>query len=205
MIESTKQPAPPVSRWLAVTPIVCALTDRFPMLGTLHWRHALVHVAAAAALAAVLILVSCVLAAWGFEGRWLPALSDIRDELLSNWTLLVSALGFLTAIIQVFRWPRPARDGAASLPQRIAYTSRAGERFVDVDRIDWIEAQGNYVALHVGPRAHLVRETLANIQRQLDPARFVRIARRASRGHRKATRDHWQRRNQATCAADQSP
>jgi hypothetical protein len=218
----------------AFTPFVCALTERFPVQGSLRWRHALLHVVAAAVLAAVLIVISCVLAAWGFEGRWLPTLGDIRDELLSNWTLLVFALTFLTAIIHLLRLPRTEPCGAPMLPQRIAYKSRKGESFVDVDHIDWIEAQGNYVALHVGPRAHLLRETLANIQRQLDPARFVRIHRRAivavdritaiqpegngdatlrlvdgrelraSRSHRKAIRDHWQRLNKATGAADQS-
>ena len=183
-------------------------------------------------LAAVLIVISCVLAAWGFQGHWLPTLRDIRDELISNWTLLVFALTFLTAILHVLRVPRPAPRGGVPYAQRIAFKSRNGESFVAVDRIDWIETQGNYVALHVGPRAHLVRETLANIQKQLDPACFVRIHRRAivavdrisairpegngdatlrladgqelraSRSHRQAIRDHWHGRTLATNAGD---
>jgi len=61
------------------------------------------------------------------------------------------------------------------------------------------------VAPPVGPRAHLVRETLAKIQQHLVPTRFVRIHRRASRSHRKAIRDHCQRRILATSAANRSP
>jgi len=54
-----------------------------------------------------------------------------------------------------------------------------GERmfFVPVERIDWLEAEGNYVRLHCGREAHLVRATLSGMEEQLDPARFTRIHR----------------------------
>ena len=42
-----------------------------------------------------------------------------------------------------------------------------------------IEAEGNYVALWVKGRAHLVRETMKGIETKLDPARFVRVHRSA--------------------------
>jgi two-component system LytT family response regulator len=51
--------------------------------------------------------------------------------------------------------------------------------FVAVDRIDWIGAEGNYISLHVGTSTHLMRETMTGVERQLDPARFVRIHRSA--------------------------
>ena len=43
--------------------------------------------------------------------------------------------------------------------------------------IDWVEAYGNYARLHVGTRAHLIRETMGNLERALDPAGFARIHR----------------------------
>jgi len=49
--------------------------------------------------------------------------------------------------------------------------------FVAVDDIDWIEAYGNYVRLHVGKSVHLIRETLGNIERKLDATRFARVHR----------------------------
>src|SRR5215212_733939 len=48
---------------------------------------------------------------------------------------------------------------------------------VKTAEIDWVEAYGNYARLHVGPRAHLIRETMNNLERALDPARFARIHR----------------------------
>ena len=57
--------------------------------------------------------------------------------------------------------------------------TRAGRTsVVNVDDIDWIESDGNYVTLHVGLQRHLVRGTLTATATQLDPTRFVRIHRR---------------------------
>ena len=57
--------------------------------------------------------------------------------------------------------------------------TRAGRTsVVNVDEIDWIESDGNYVSLHVGPQRHLVRGTLTATASQLDPGRFIRIHRR---------------------------
>jgi two-component system, LytTR family, response regulator len=49
--------------------------------------------------------------------------------------------------------------------------------FVGVAEVDWLEASGNYVTLHVGGKTHLVHETMANMLTKLDPAVFVRIHR----------------------------
>ncbi len=51
--------------------------------------------------------------------------------------------------------------------------------FVDVDEVDWLEAAGNYVRLHVGDRQHLVRDTIKNLESRLDPKSFIRIHRSA--------------------------
>ena len=46
-----------------------------------------------------------------------------------------------------------------------------------VDEIDWIEADGNYAKLHIGPKSHLLREKMHDLEKQLDPDKFVRIHR----------------------------
>jgi two-component system LytT family response regulator len=43
--------------------------------------------------------------------------------------------------------------------------------------VDWIEAAGNYVKIHVGGQSHLVRDTLARLEAVLDPSLFARIHR----------------------------
>ena len=49
--------------------------------------------------------------------------------------------------------------------------------FLRTDEIDWVEAAGNYVRLHVGSDAHLQRETMNAIEAKLDPQKFFRIHR----------------------------
>ena len=49
--------------------------------------------------------------------------------------------------------------------------------FLRTQEIDWIEAAGNYVRLHLGEESHLFRETMNNMEGRLDAQRFVRIHR----------------------------
>jgi two-component system LytT family response regulator len=51
--------------------------------------------------------------------------------------------------------------------------------FVRTVDIDWCEAAGNYVRLHIGQQQHLVRGTMTHIEADLDPTQFVRIHRSA--------------------------
>lgn len=62
-------------------------------------------------------------------------------------------------------------------PERIVLKSAGRVSFLKVDEVDWVEAEGNYVRLHVGPNSHLLRETMKNIEGRLDPDRFIRIHR----------------------------
>jgi two-component system LytT family response regulator len=73
--------------------------------------------------------------------------------------------------------PAPAAPPAPTHTGRLLV--KEGERmfFVPVERVDWLEAEGNYVRLHCGRDAHLVRATLGGMEEQLDARRFTRIHR----------------------------
>ncbi|MGA9855276.1 MAG: LytTR family transcriptional regulator DNA-binding domain-containing protein [Gammaproteobacteria bacterium] len=60
---------------------------------------------------------------------------------------------------------------------RFAVKSVGRTVFVATDSVDWLETAGNYVCLHAGKETHLVRETMNQIETQLDPGQFVRIHR----------------------------
>jgi two-component system, LytTR family, response regulator len=49
--------------------------------------------------------------------------------------------------------------------------------FLRSDTIDWVEAAGKFVQLHVGKTVHSVRQSMAELEHQLDPTRFLRISR----------------------------
>jgi len=67
--------------------------------------------------------------------------------------------------------------GFSRVQQRIMVRSGGRTLFLGVNEIDWIEAEGNYVRLHVGKESHLMRETMNAIGQQLDPQQFQRIHR----------------------------
>jgi len=61
--------------------------------------------------------------------------------------------------------------------QRLVVPSGQRSVFIRTEQIDWIEAERNYIRLHVGGRAYLLRENLSRIESALDPTMFCRIHR----------------------------
>jgi two-component system, LytTR family, response regulator len=59
------------------------------------------------------------------------------------------------------------------------FAIKTGEKvlFVRAVDVDSIEAEGNYVRLKTGDTSHLLRDTINNIESQVDPRMFVRIHR----------------------------
>ena len=50
-------------------------------------------------------------------------------------------------------------------------------RFVQATDVDYIEADGNYIIMHVADTRHRVRASLRDVSRQLDPRVFMRVHR----------------------------
>lgn len=69
------------------------------------------------------------------------------------------------------------RATPGKLWDRLVIKSQGTSHLVMVEDIDWIEAAGVYVTLHVGGREFLYRAGLATLTGRLDPFRFVRIHR----------------------------
>lgn len=88
-----------------------------------------------------------------------------------------------------------AEPPAQPSPTALAHTARGPGRFahrivvrdgaqvhvIPVERIEFVEAQDDYVSIHehaaAGTRSHLKHQPLAELAESLDPARFVRIHR----------------------------
>ena len=127
----------------------------------------------------VLIVISCVLAAWVLMGQIVPSVAEVRSELAGNWLLLTFALCAFAAISQAMNlFPRRSSQPTPVAVKTIAVKTRGRLDSLDLASIEWIESQGNYLALHVGGRSHLIRETLQSFASRLDPDRFIRVHRR---------------------------
>jgi len=85
--------------------------------------------------------------------------------------------GKLAALLQRYGAEAPARPGRQRYLDRLLVKASGTVTLLRVVEIDWIDAEGDYVRIHVGKSWHLLRETMKNLEGQLDPARFVRIHR----------------------------
>jgi two-component system LytT family response regulator len=106
--------------------------------------------------------------------RWIRSESPDEDERLRT---------LLREVLQGAGQMAPAGDGGSATDgagrlDRFLVKRGGKSTLVRAEDVDWIESEGNYVSLHVGPQSHLVRSTLAACADSLDPRKFVRIHRR---------------------------
>ena len=71
------------------------------------------------------------------------------------------------------------RARAAPVRTRFLIPVREKTIVVEAAQIDWIEAADYYVSLHAGNASHLLRQTMDDIEQQLDPHQFFRVHRSA--------------------------
>lgn len=178
---------------LALLPALLAFDRRVP-LGSGQWRrnlpwhgvasvvYSMVHVVAMVALregAYALVGERYDFGDW--PTQWLyEYLKDVRTYFLS------------LAIVYGYRFIVLRLQGEASLlatpdegppvepierPDRFLVRKLGREFLVAADDIEWLEADGNYVNLHVKGRLYPLRSTMTAIEPRLDPTRFQRVHR----------------------------
>ena len=96
------------------------------------------------------------------------------------------ALAWAKAAVRRDRGEAPAALPPAALAElradrkpleRVTIKTSGRIYFLNTSDIEWVEAAGNYLRLHVGGKTHLLRETMNNLEARLDPDRFWRIHR----------------------------
>ena len=77
--------------------------------------------------------------------------------------------------------PELAREARApgERPQRLVVRDGTRVHVIPLEKLDYAEAQDDYVALHSAGKSYLKQQTIASLEALLDPARFVRIHRSA--------------------------
>jgi two-component system LytT family response regulator len=108
------------------------------------------------------------------EARFREALARARERLRSLQALELS---------RRFSLPDGTPDHRSSAqiaaPRRLVIGTNGGDLIVDVAEITWIEADDYYAAVHAAGRRHLVRESLASLEKRLDGSQFIRVHRSA--------------------------
>jgi len=103
--------------------------------------------------------------------RFAAAMSRVR-ETLGQPAAPTGMEDQLRRLLEEVRQQRPA------FAERLVVKSSGRVVFIKVAQIDWVDAAGNYVKLNLhGGESHLLRETMAGLERRLDPQKFLRIHR----------------------------
>ena len=180
---------------LAMVPAVVLFAQRFP-LQLRDWRRLLpIHAAASVLYSVVHVLAMVGLRKAAYSsvgesydfGNW-PR--ELAYEYLKDWQSYLGVLVILTLYhLLLLRLQGEARlldapddqgDTPADpveRPDRFLVRKLGKEFLLAANDIEYLQASGNYVNLHVRGRAYPLRATMAGIEPRMDPARFVRVHR----------------------------
>ena len=178
---------------LALVPLVIAFERRVPLGFDCFRRNLPLHALATVAFSllhvgAMVGLRKLVYLAMGAHydfGYW-PR--ELFYEYLKDWRTYATILLVVTAYrLLLLRLQGEARllvepdEGPAlepvERPDRFLVRKLGKEFLVAANDIEFLQASGNYVNLHVRGRDYPLRSTMAAIEPRMDPARFVRVHR----------------------------
>lgn len=174
-------------------PVLIAFDRRYPLQLHLLHRNLPRHLLFTVPFSMVHILGMVILrhAAYAFTetsyrfGPW-------SAELIYEYVKDVRTYAALLALIYLYRFVLVRLQGEASLlgkpddgdpvdpvdrPERILVRKLGKEFLIRVGDVEWIEASGNYVNLHVAQRVYPLRDTMSAIEQRFDPSRFRRVHR----------------------------
>jgi two-component system LytT family response regulator len=102
------------------------------------------------------------------KGRFDRAVQRARDHMKNDRGARLARQ--TVALLQELR-------GRTQCLERLVIKSASRIFFLKTSEIDWVEAEGKYVRIHVGKESHLLRQAIGDLEGQLDPKQFFRIHR----------------------------
>jgi two-component system LytT family response regulator len=105
------------------------------------------------------------------QDRFSKTLTRARQRILANNTKEISEK--LNSLIVTFSQNKPGEKYLT----KFVIKSGGKISFINVDELNYIEADGNYLTLHTANSKHLYRDTITNVAEKLNPDLFVRIHR----------------------------
>jgi two-component system, LytTR family, response regulator len=103
------------------------------------------------------------------EERFCKAVDRAKLQ-IANRSTHAASIGRLAGEIQQARQTQPG-------PQRLIVRSKGRVELLKVDEIDWIEADHNYLRIHVGKEVHMLRQSIGEFEGRFCPDTFLRIHR----------------------------
>ena len=189
VVRAISRPALASSIWIVLSIAIAALTRSLPPIRLeapvrVHPRAVGLHLAAAVLVTFVLnaafhaIYPATVESSVPWTTRVLHAgVANLHLNFGAYWIVVIATL--LT--LKLTTASSTERTSARTPPPAHSITVRSGSEQirVPVGDIRWIEGAGDYARLHTEGAEHLLSERMKNLERRLDPGRFVRVHRSA--------------------------
>lgn len=179
--------------WLVLIPLIARFTRHYPTHWD-NWHHRLpLHLAASVVVSVVHVvgMVGLRVLAYRWQGMeydFGPWPRHLGYEYLKD----IRSYAAIVVIIEAYRLLLRRLQGEASVlgapdegppvdsvdrPARYLVRKLGREFLLAADEIEWLQASGNYVNLHVRGHAYPLRSTIGGIEEKLDPTRFARVHR----------------------------
>lgn len=178
---------------LLLVPLV-VLFDRHCVRHRLHWSSAAIAHSLAALLFCLLHVLGMValrhlaygLAERSYDfGHWPSELFyEFLKDFRSYWLIIALIYLYRFLILRLQGEASNISEGepdaaAAPATERFLVKKLGREFLIRAEQIDWIEAAGNYVSLHLGNTHYLLRDTMTHLASQLQVRGFMRVHRSA--------------------------
>ena len=179
--------------WLLLVPVMLVFDRRFPLDRPHPPRYFLYHLAFTVPFSLVHVLGMVMLREIAYA--WMGGNYDFGNwphEFGYEYLKDVRTYAGFIALVYLYRlvlrrWQGEAEfltqgreeEPPEAVTDRFLVRKLGREFLVKVEDIDWIEAAGNYITLHVGERLYPLRETMAGIEQKLDAQGFARVHRGA--------------------------
>lgn len=179
---------------LLLIPAILWLLNRYPLRWDSLQRNLLAHVGFSVlySVAHIALFVAIRKLLFGLQGIDYRFSSNLLVSFVYEYRKDAWAYAFLLVCIHSYRFILSRLRGEAvpvanaedapidRAPERFLVRKLGKEFVVRVDQVEWLEAAGNYVNLHIGDRVYPLRATMSGLIDSLRNRGFVRIHR--SRG-----------------------
>lgn len=172
------------STWVAflLVPFIMMYDERYPISSKSWLSHLLMHIPISMVFSAVHITGMVAIRKLVFM-----SVNEVYIFTDLNYTILYEyrkdAMSYITILVVIYAYREilRLRHGEAQIEQseeeRIMVSKAGTFKFIEPGDIEWVEAAGNYIELHVGDETYMLRATMKEIEERLGDADFARIHR----------------------------
>ncbi|MDG1857844.1 MAG: LytTR family DNA-binding domain-containing protein [Emcibacteraceae bacterium] len=165
-----------------LVPFILMFDERYPIASKDWVKRLLVHIPLSMVFSCVHVLGMVGLRKLIFSSvDDLYVMSDLNYTILYEYRIDVVTYITILVVIYAYREILRLRNGEAQIEnseeERIMVSKSGVFKFIEPLSVDWVEAAGNYVELHVGNDTYMLRATMKEISKRLGSNEFARVHR----------------------------